>query len=686
MADAAAASVGDDGPGTGDESATGSESTDRPVLVAVVALSLLASALRLFDLGARPAHWDEARHGYAVLRYAATGVWEYRPILHGPLLAHANELLFGLFGASDAVARLLPALLGGVLPLSAWLFRERLRRSEVVALAALLAVNPALLYYSRFARSDLLVATFAFVTVGLVVRLLDTREPGYLYAASVSFALAVGSKENALVYLAVWLGAGALLVDHRLLWRRWSLVGDGDRRLAAPDWLRDRVDEAVVLFAVLNPLVVASLGGVGRLVTIVLLLVAVRCALWVVPDDGEAVPVVVGVGVAALSVLVFVGEAVAATYAVAWLVAAGYVLGVLLRGTDAGRALHLWRGPALLSGVVFVVVVAALYLPRGPDLGAVAGDPWLLADLVERALFGSWTAASELWFGAVQDQSILPFGVFLLRVLLAGAAVTCAFGVAGFLFDRYRDGGARDLVAFCAYWGFASVVVYPAVMYGQGPWHAVHVAVPLAVPAAVGLSLVARWGRAAVTDRRAVAAALAVLVLTAAAGTAVGAAVHTSYLAPASGDNALAQTGQPGTELDPMLAHVSAATAGHDGGPDVLFYGAYYAVDDESAADALPVTDEYEWQNDSWRLVAKNEAWYNRLPLPWYFEQRGLETASARNVTALSTALESSPPVVVTRAAHREDVSRLLGPGYERYPVQLTVNGTDTVVFVNAST
>ncbi|WP_256299401.1 flippase activity-associated protein Agl23 [Haloarchaeobius salinus] len=687
MGDAAAASVdGEDGPEPGDESGTGSESVDRPLLGAVAVLSLVALALRLLDLGARTAHWDEGRHGYAVLRYGATGVWEYRPILHGPLLAHANELLFGVLGPSDAVARLLPALLGGLLPLAAWLFRERLRRSEVVALAALLAVNPALLYYSRFARSDLLVATFAFVTVGLVVRLLDTREPGYLYASSVSFALAVASKENALVYLACWLGAGALLVDHRLFWKRWSLVGDGERRLAAPGWLRERVDEAVVLFAVLNPLVVALVPGVGRVVAIVLLLVALRCAIWVVPRDGEAFPVIVGVGVAGLALLIFVGDAVLVTYAVAWLVAAAYVLGVLLRGSTPGRTLHLWRGPLLLSGTVFTVVVAALYLPRGAALVALAGDPLLLAGLVEEALFGTWTAASELWFGSVQDQSLLPYTIFFAKTLLAGAAVTCVFGVAGFLFDRYGDGGARDLVAFCGYWGLASVLVYPIVMYGMGPWHAVHVAVPLAVPAAVALSLVYRWGGDAVADRRAVSAALAVLVLTAAAGTAVGAAATTSFHSPASPDNGLVQPGQPGTEFDPVLGHVELATAGHDDGPDVLYYGAYFAMDDESAADTLPVTDDYGWRDDTYRQLARNEAWYNRLPLPWYFERHGLETASARNATALRAALESPPPVVVARAVHRNTVARELGGGYEQYELQLTVNGTNTVIFVNAST
>ncbi|WP_435348972.1 flippase activity-associated protein Agl23 [Haloarchaeobius sp. HRN-SO-5] len=659
---------------------------DSRLLGAVLAAALLASAMRLYDLGARTAHWDEARHGYAVLRYAATGTWEYRPILHGPLLAHANELLVGLLGPGDAVVRLVPALVGGLLPLSAWLFREHLRRSEVVALAGLLALNPALLYYSRFARTDVLVATFALVAVGLAVRLADTRDPRYLYAASVAFALAVASKENALVYAACWVGSGALLVDHRLFRKRWSLVGSGDRRVAVPDWLRSRIDGPVVLFAVLNPVVLWLVDGTTLLVAIVLLLVAVRCALWTLPEDGEGAAVVIGVGAAAFALLLFVGEAVLATYAVAWVVAAAYVLGVLLRGSAAGRTLHLWRAPALLAGVLFMLVVTVAYVPRGATLDALWTTPAVLPGLVEAALFDSWDAASDLWFGAAQDQGILDYGPFFLRALVAGAAVTCLFGLVGFLADRYGDGGPRDVVAFSAYWGFASVALYPVVMYGKGPWHAVHVAVPLAVPAAVGLSLAWRWGREAVADRRVVSASLAVLVLTGATGAAAGAAVQTSYLGPTSPDNVLVQTGQPGTDLRPAVAHAEAAAAGNAEGPDVVYYGAFFAMDDESAADALPVEDEWGWRDDEWTTVADNENWYHRLPLPWYFEQAGMESTSARNVSELSHALASNPPVVVTRATHADRVSTYLGGGYERYRVNVTAGGTPTVLFVASKT
>ena len=188
----------------------------RHVLAALAAITAFALFIRFLSLGWRVFHWDEARVGYWTLRYLETGVWEYRAIVHGPLLFHVNELLFGIAGTSDFVGRVFVATVGGLLPLSAWLFRSRLRDVEVLILGLLLAVNPVLLYYSRFMRNDILVAGFALLVLGFGVRLLETRRYRYLYAAVLALALAFGTKEIALVYLGIWGGALALLLDHRL--------------------------------------------------------------------------------------------------------------------------------------------------------------------------------------------------------------------------------------------------------------------------------------------------------------------------------------------------------------------------------------------------------------------------------------------------------------------------------------
>ena len=94
------------------------------VTQAVVAVTALALLARLVGLGTRPFHWDEARVGYWTLRSLAVGAYEYRPVAGGPFLYVVGRWLVTLLGPSDAVARLPVALLGGLLPLAALLFRS----------------------------------------------------------------------------------------------------------------------------------------------------------------------------------------------------------------------------------------------------------------------------------------------------------------------------------------------------------------------------------------------------------------------------------------------------------------------------------------------------------------------------------------------------------------------------------
>lgn len=183
----------------------------------VVVVTALALVARLVALGSRVAHFDEARVAYWTLEYARTGEYSYRAVIHGPLLQHVNRRLFDVFGATDFAIRLFPAVVGGLLPLAALLFRDRLSDREVTALALLLAFEPLLLYYARFSRNDVLVGAFCFVAFGLLVRATDTGRSRYLVPAVGLVALGVGAKENALLYPVAWLGALLLLADGRLL-------------------------------------------------------------------------------------------------------------------------------------------------------------------------------------------------------------------------------------------------------------------------------------------------------------------------------------------------------------------------------------------------------------------------------------------------------------------------------------
>ncbi|MDY6819962.1 MAG: TIGR03663 family protein [Halobacteriales archaeon] len=190
------------------------------VPVAIIVLTGVSLLARLVILGDRIAHWDEGRVAFGILRYQATGMWEYRPIVHGPFLPQVNKFVFEFLGPTDASSRLIVAVIGGLLPLAAWLYRDYLRDIEVIGLAALLTLDPILLYYSRFMRNDVLTAGFVLIAVGMFLRLLVTRRHRYLYGGVGAFAFAFTTKENAILYVLCLLGGLVLLADHRLFLNR----------------------------------------------------------------------------------------------------------------------------------------------------------------------------------------------------------------------------------------------------------------------------------------------------------------------------------------------------------------------------------------------------------------------------------------------------------------------------------
>ncbi|WP_348608468.1 flippase activity-associated protein Agl23 [Halobaculum rarum] len=247
-----------DGDGTG---ATRSSRLDRTVLAvaAVVALALVA---RFAFLGDRPFHWSEGRVGYWTLRYIDTGVYSYRPAAGGPVVYLVTRWAIELLGTSDAAARSAVALVGGLLPAAALLFRGPLRDDETIALSALLAGSPLFVYYSRFLRGDVLAAAFGLVVIGGVVRHRTTGARWPIYLAATALALALGSSGFAVAYLPLWLVAGAFVLDEA---RVDGVPAAAHARLAAGvAWLRAEsttLSRALFVFLGAALLVFAPRGG-----------------------------------------------------------------------------------------------------------------------------------------------------------------------------------------------------------------------------------------------------------------------------------------------------------------------------------------------------------------------------------------------------------------------------------------
>jgi len=513
------------------------------VVLAVVAIALGALAARLFWLGYRTAHWDEARVAYWILRYEETGAFVYRPIIHGPFIHHVAEPLFALFGPSDLLGRLPVAVVGGLFPLSALLFREHLRDHETVLLAVLFAANPVLLYYSRFLRSDVLVAAFMLTALGFLVRVYDTRKPRYLYPVALFLGFGIASKENALIYVLVWIGGAALLVDTALFRPRTAPSG--------LDLLRSHAGTAR--------------RYAGRLKTD--------------PETRRRV------GVPALH-----------------LVGALAVLGFVWLYTFAPRGAVTEHYPVSEAAIGTVRFGDALANPlQLPALVENTWDYWYSNYPMwsDKALSsGEDSSLSERY---------LEFAPQYLTVLREYALTTLLFAGIGFLSERYGRERSRNLVLFFTYGGVASVIGYPLGLDIFGPWNAAHPIVMLALPAAVGLGAVYRRGRTVLTDDFSITSLVAALLLVIVLGQVVATAAGAAYVNDTDAEkNKLIQYAQPADDMRYDLQQLDWIAAENDG-TDVLLYENYFVGNDESEHFYPACMGTSEWFNGlplSWYLYA----------------------------------------------------------------------------------
>ncbi len=107
-----------------------------------------------------------------------------------------NALFFWLFGASDATARLVPALAGVALPLSMLLFNRILGRRAALVAAGILALSPSLTFLSRNASGVMLAAAASLVFLGAIWRSGRTDSADSRWALLAGLAVGLGIAAN----------------------------------------------------------------------------------------------------------------------------------------------------------------------------------------------------------------------------------------------------------------------------------------------------------------------------------------------------------------------------------------------------------------------------------------------------------------------------------------------------------
>lgn len=241
----------EDLPPTRPESAV--EVSERVWLVASACVLLAAAALRLVALGLKPMHHDEGVNGFFLMNLMRQGVYHYDPgNYHGPTLyfltlplAYVADKLHLL---DSWVLRLVTAAFGVG---TVWLvlaLRRYVGAMGALAGAALVAVSPACVFYSRYFIHE---ALFVFFTLGIIVAALRFYETGaatYLMLASASAAMLFATKETAFISIGV-LGL-AWLVAH--LWV--YVMGGPSERDRAPSRLAKFVSEGDAALSVVGAL------------------------------------------------------------------------------------------------------------------------------------------------------------------------------------------------------------------------------------------------------------------------------------------------------------------------------------------------------------------------------------------------------------------------------------------------
>jgi len=404
------------------------------VLCALTAIVGAGAALRFASLGLPSYHHDEVITAMRVLPGS------FGEMLHAVRVSESNPPLYyvlawlwsQLFGTAEFGLRSLSALFGAAtIPVGYLIGRELAHRRTGLILAAIVALNPMLIWYSQEARSYALLVFFAALSMLFFVRALRRRDGRDLALWAMSSALALCSHYFAVFAIAieaVWLlvawrgrrrevlpaiGAVAatglallpLLIaqvnpnhigwieDSPLSLRFWEtgvsfLAGETGHVIAEP--ARDRY-ALVPLVAVALGLAIVLVRGSGR------------------ERRGAALGLVLGLGVAALA-----GAAALAgkDYVVERNLLPALIPLAAVAALGFGAAHARWLGLGLAVALCAYWLAFAIYVTQTPnlqrpDFRALTAD---LGPARTRRAIVSWRLAADpvLWY--LRDGAVRMYG------------------------------------------------------------------------------------------------------------------------------------------------------------------------------------------------------------------------------------------------------------------------------------
>ena len=193
-------------------------------LIGILAVAVGASMFRLPRLALRPMHGDEANQAVKAGILLETGVYRYDPSEHhGPSLYYLTLPSLWLHSArtfaetDENMYRIVPLVFGVAILLLLLLVGDGLGRAAAVVAGVLLAISPAMVFYSRYYVQEMLLVFFTLAAIACGWRHVRTKSIVWAALAGAAIGLAHATKET-------WVLAGAAMAAGlvlTVLWTRW---------------------------------------------------------------------------------------------------------------------------------------------------------------------------------------------------------------------------------------------------------------------------------------------------------------------------------------------------------------------------------------------------------------------------------------------------------------------------------
>ena len=422
-------------------------------LAAYCALMLTAAAMRLWDLGFRAVHHDESLHAFYSWQLSDGQGFRHDPLMHGPLQFELTAAIFLVFGDSDYTSRLLYAIAGTALIALPFFFRDRLGRLGALFTSIMLAFSPALLYFSRFARNDILMAVWALGLVICMWRYIDEGKHRYIYIAAALLALAFASKETSYLvtallglFLTVWIlirNAPGVLRKTGIRIGETTTVAAIGRILSAP-WVQG-----------------ATLSSLRGPAAFLLILITLTLPMW-----SAAIGIFQNTALLSWSNLVFVthdGGGVVGSPAGGAILIASLIM-VALMGVSVAAG-SLWNQKVwLIAAGIFYAIWVLSYSTFFTNLGGIESGMW-------RGL-GYWIAQQDVARG---NQ---PWYYYLvITPLYEFLPLTLAIAAAIYYWMKKR---ADAFTIFLLYWCAMTLLLF-TIASEKMPWLLVNITLPLII-------------------------------------------------------------------------------------------------------------------------------------------------------------------------------------------------------------